>query len=611
MRFFLLIVASLAGCPAWAAADSERPNILWITCEDTSPTLGCYGDRYATTPNLDRLARQGVRYTHAFTVAGVCAPSRSCLITGMYPSSLGSHHMRCTATLPPTVRPFPAYLRAAGYYCSNNVKTDYNFAVPEGTWDESSRRAHWRNRRPGQTFFSVFNHNGTHESRIRAPFERTDHDPLMAVPPPFLPNTPVVRRDWARYHDLVTAMDGEVGRLLSELEEDGLADDTIVFFFSDHGVGLPRAKQWIWDAGLRVPLLVRFPAKYRRLAPAEAGAAVDRLVSFVDFAPTVLSLAGIRAPDHLQGTAFLGKHAGRPREYIFAIRDRMDERYDMQRAVRDRRYKYFRNYMPYLPYAPWLDYMELLPTMREWRRLDAGGKLTGPPALFMQSTKPVEELYDIEVDPHELHNLAGSPRHQDVLRRMRKVHRQWVRETKDLGLLPEQELRRRSAGAAEYDLARRGDEAFPVERLLDAANLVGAGVEAVARMRAALADRDAGVRFWAAQALINLGPAAEPAVADVLKATTDGAPEVRIAAAHALCNLGRAEDALPVLLSALSGDEEWARLAAANVLDRIGPKAAPAVDAMRRAAADEGPGNRYVRWVLLHALRELEKTPKP
>ena len=245
-----------------------RPNILWITCEDMSPNLGCYGDTYAVTPNLDRLAARGVRYTHVFSHAGVCAPSRSGLITGMYPTSLGSHHMRCTTTLPGFVKCFPEYLRNAGYFCTNQSKTDYNFPVPPGAWDvPGGAKAHWRNRQPGQPFFSVFNLTITHESRIRAKYEKLDHDPAQAVLPPYLPDTPLVRRDWARYHDLITQMDAQAGQLLGQLEEDGLADDTIVFFFSDHGVGLPRAKQWIYDAGTHVPLIVFFPEKYRHLAP--------------------------------------------------------------------------------------------------------------------------------------------------------------------------------------------------------------------------------------------------------------------------------------------------------------------------------------------------------
>ena len=371
-----------------SAPQTDRPNILWITCEDMSPNTGCYGDDYALTPNLDRLAAKGVRYTNAFTHAGVCAPSRSGLITGMYPTSLGSHHMRCTTTLPEFVKCFPEYLRKAGYFCTNQSKTDYNFDVPPEAWDvPRGPKAHWRTRTPGQPFFGVFNLTVTHESRIRAKYDRLEHDPDAAVFPPYLPDTPLVRRDWARYHDLITQMDTQAGDILSQLREDGLAEDTIVFFFSDHGVGLPRAKQWIYDAGTHVPLIIHFPERYRHLAPAPPGSAIDRLVGFVDIGPSVLSLVGLEIPKHIQGVPFLGPHAGEPRQYLYGIRDRMDERYDMSRTVRDARYKYHRNYFPCRPFAPWLDYMEKLATMQEWRRLDAEGKLSGVQAFFMRDSK--------------------------------------------------------------------------------------------------------------------------------------------------------------------------------------------------------------------------------
>jgi len=426
------------GLATQLASATERPNILWITCEDISPNLGCYGDPDAKTPHLDKLASEGVRYTHAFSVAGVCAPSRSCLITGMYPSSLGSQHMRCSARLPQSIRCFTEYLRDAGYYCSNNVKEDYNFRTPKTAWDASSRQAHWRNRREGQPFFSVINFTTTHESQIRLPekqfAERTAslsaderHDPARVRVPPWHPDVPEVRRDWARYHDLITAMDRQAGELLNQLEDDGLADSTIVCFFSDHGVGLPRGKRWLYDAGTRVPLIVRFPKAFDRFAPGAPGTICDRLVSFVDFAPTVLSLAGVEAPAHFQGDAFLGPRAGSSRQYVFGIRDRMDERYDLIRSVRDRRYKYIRNYRPELPYAQFIEYMEQMPTMKAWRRLAAEGKLQGPAALFMQPRKPVEEEYDTLSDPDEVRYLAASDEHREVLERLRAAHFDWVR----------------------------------------------------------------------------------------------------------------------------------------------------------------------------------------
>ena len=432
----------------------ERPNFLWISTEDISPDLGCYGDAYAVTPNLDRLAAQGVRYTRVFTHAGVCAPSRSGIITGMYPTSIGTHHMRCQGVPPADVRCFPEYLRAAGYYCTNNVKTDYQFDPPATAWDECSNKAHWRNRPAGKPFFAVMNLTITHESQIRnrakgmmkrldslGPGER--HDPAKAVLPPYYPDTLIVRQDWAQYYDLLTLMDKQVKEILDQLDADGLAENTIVWFWGDHGRGLPRAKRWIYDSGLRVPLIVRIPEKWRKLAMPDKPEAVkpgtvnDDLIAFIDFAPTMLSLAGVDVPRHIQGRAFLGSQRAKPREYIFAARDRMDEAYDLIRAVRDKQYKYIRNYMWYLPRSQDINYMNEMPTMREMRRLHAEGKLQGPQMQYFEPTKPVEELYDTAADPHEVKNLAGNPQYKDVLERMRRAHAEWCRQTADVGLIPE------------------------------------------------------------------------------------------------------------------------------------------------------------------------------
>jgi uncharacterized sulfatase len=402
-------------------------------------------------------------------------------------------------------------------------------------------------------------------------------------------------------------MDAQAGRLLGQLEEDGLADDTIVFFFSDHGVGLPRAKQWIYDAGTHVPLIVFFPEKYRHLAPAGAGSVVDRLVSFVDIGPSVLSLVGLKIPAHVQGIPFLGPRAGEPREYVYGVRDRMDERYDMNRTVRDRCYKYHRNYFPSRPFAPWLDYMEKLATMQEWRRLKAEGRLSGATAFFMQETKPVEELYNIQADPDEKVNLAASPEHQEVLKRMRAVHFDWVRQTLDLGLLPEQEMRDRASGSSEYEMARRGAEAFPVERIFSAAVLSGQGPDAVTEMLRLFRDDDSAVRFWGVIGLTNAAAREKPAVDALRKALNDPSVEVRIVAAEALCRIDQEQAALPVLLDALTHESQWVRLQAANSLDRIGDKARPAISAIRKAAEDPSRENMFIRWVMTHTLRQLLK----
>lgn len=436
-QFIGTTAAALALSPALTCSQAKRPpNVLWVTCEDTSPDLGCYGDAYAVTPNLDKLAAQGCRYDLAFSHAPVCAPARSGIITGMYPTTIGSHHMRCHAVPEPFVRCFTEYLRAAGYYCTNNVKTDYNFPAPLTAWDECSNKAHWRNRPDkSQPFFAVFNFTSTHESQCWPIDGKLAHDPAKAVLPPYYADTPVIRRNWARYYDQVTKMDGQVAGILKQLEDDGLAENTVVFFYSDHGRGLTRGKRWLYDSGIRVPLLIRWPGVIK------PGSTSDRLVCFVDFGPTVLSIAGIKPPDWMQGRPFLGEYEAPPREYVFAHRDRMDETYDIIRAVRDKRFKLIRNFEPHKPYAQRIDYMEKMPILQEMRRLHAEGKLTGAPALWFAERKPVEELYDCEADPHEVVNLAERPEHQETLKRLRKALEDWMKETKDLGLIPEAELK--------------------------------------------------------------------------------------------------------------------------------------------------------------------------
>lgn len=598
---------------------TRRPNIVWITCEDLSPHLGCYGDEQAITPTLDKLATEGIRYTQAFANTGVCATARSALVTGMYPSSIGSQHMRSTTTLPSFLKTIPQLLREAGYYTGNVSKTDYNFPVPDGAWSGLRAKAHWRHREPGQPFFYVHNINTTHESRVR--FNNEDfrkltarvlseqrHNPGRIHVPPYHPDTPKIRREWARYYDMVTQMDYEVADILKQLEEDGLVEDTIVFFFSDHGTGLPRAKQFIFDAGMQVPLIIRFPEKWKHLAPGSAGSDTERLVSFVDFGPTILSLSDVSIPDYLQGQAFLGKQEEAPRRYVYGIRDRMDERYDLSRTVRSDRYKYHRNYMPYLPHYPWLEYMDLLETSKELRRLNAEGKLTGAHAHFMAPVKPLEELYDIQVDPFELQNLANSSRHRQVLESMRAVHFQWVHDTRDLGLVPEQYLRDLAATSSEYEYGK--SDAYPLERVLECALLMGS--RQTHEMVKRLNDRDATVRFWAANALSNLGPEARSAKQALLWVLeNDPVPEIRIAAAQALCRQGVPESALPVLATYLRDERLYIRVAAANVVDRIGDQARPILPEIQAALKHPWPninqGANFLPWLLQHSLNQLEQ----
>lgn len=602
--YFVSFVVLFFALPAAAA---DRPNILWITAEDMSPDLGCYGVEYASTPNLDRLASQGVRYTNAFATIGVCAPARSTIITGMYPPSIGTQHMRCQGRLPEFIKCFPEYLRNAGYYCTNNSKEDYNFKAPKTAWDQSNGKAHWRNRpQADQPFFAVFNLTVTHESRTWPPAEAPLGD-LARVPiPPYHPDTPEVRRDWADYHANISVMDGQVAAILQQLEADGLAEETIVFFYSDHGAGMPRSKRWLYDSSLRVPLIVRFPEKYKHLAPTGAGAAgstVDRLVSFVDLAPTVLSLAGVDVPDHMQGSAFLGKAAGEPRKYIHGFRDRMDERYDMIRCVRDERYKYIRNFQPHKPYfhAQYLEYANRMPTLRIWQELSRAGKLDEVQAQWMGSSKPPEELYDTQADPWETKNLADSPEHRSKLEELRAELRRWMIDIKDLGLLPESDMRTRFGDRTPYEGARQEPKSFDAEELLTATEAFRNG-----KSRIVHGNPDPAVRWWDAVALnIIYSLSSGHAGSDVLvrQGMKDRSPEVRIEYAEIAAKRGHAAEALPVLEAALKHENEWVRVRAANAIDNLDAIAAPLRQPLQAAVKDK---NEYVARSAEHALEGLD-----
>jgi arylsulfatase A-like enzyme len=433
----------------------NRPNVVWISNEDMSPKLGAYGDKVARTPALDRLARQSVRYTQAFSTAPVCAPSRAAIITGIHQATLGAHHMRTTedrvpelpgpylAVPPFYVKAFPEYLRAAGYYTTNRMKTDYQFGVPFTIWDDVSKAAHWRNRPDrSQPFFSVFNLEVTHESQIFPSSPARKGKPLVTDPakvdvPPFYPDTPAVREELARIYDNIADMDAQVGEILKQLEDDGLSDNTVVFYWSDHGDGVPRAKRSLYDSGLRVPLMIRWPKALG--ATVEPGAR-DEMVSLVDLAPTVLALAGVEIPTHVQGRVLLGPKARHAPQYVFGARDRMDQEYDMMRSARDARYLYIRNFEPELPYAGHIIYRNQSAIMQEWLTLQAAGKLTGPAALWMRTSRPAEELYDTQSDPHQIRDLSGDPAHRATLERLRGAVIAWMRDSADQGLINEAEM---------------------------------------------------------------------------------------------------------------------------------------------------------------------------
>lgn len=598
-----LLALLLAGVVACAA--EARPNILWLVNEDHGPQVGAYGDRFATTPTFDALAGRGLRYRRCWSNAPVCAPARTTLICGLYASSTGGEHMRSMAAFPAGKQMYPQLLRAAGYYCTNAAKEDYNLTKPGQVWDESSKKAHWKNRPAGAPFMAVFNSERSHESQLRGRTAQGGHDPAKVRVPAYHPDTPEVRQDWARYYDCVSAADADAGTRLRELEEAGLAEETIVFYFSDHGSGMPGNKRWPYNRGLQVPLVVYIPEKFAHLRPPEykAGGESERLVSFVDFAPTLCSLAGMAPPEWMQGRAFLGKYAAEPAPYLFGFRGRMDERSDCVRSVTDGRFVYLRNFRPDKIYGQYLATMWETPTTRVWERLFQEGKLNAAQAAFWQP-KPAEELYDLQSDPDEVHNLAADPAQAERLSRLQAALRQEAIRIRDVGLLPEGEMHRRSAGQAPYDFGH--DPAlYPVERVIAmaerASSLQEGGLPELLR---GLEDKESGVRYWAAVGLLRRGPGAVEKGRDVLlQHLDDPAPEVRLAAAEALGKHGRAEDgerALAVLGAAAdwSKNDLFTAMAALNAISALKEKAVPLLPTLKQLpASGPVPDARYKDYV--------------
>ncbi len=597
-----------------------RPNILWISSEDNGAHLGAYGDRQAKTPNLDALARRGVIYERVWSNAPVCAPARTTIISGLYPTSTGAQHMRSRTRLPQGMSFFPQLLRRAGYYTSNNVKEDYNLEKPGQVWDASSREAHWRKRPAGSPFFSVFNLVVSHESQIRRRPHEAIQDPAAVRLPAYHPDLPEVRRDWAQYYDKMAEVDAAAGRILAELEADGLADSTIVFYWGDHGIGLPRGKRTALDSGLRVPLIVSIPEALRHLAPPgwRQGGTSDRLVGFIDLAPTVLRLAGVAAPPEYQGRAFLGREIDPAPELLFGFRGRMDERIDLVRTVTDGRYVYARNYHPHRPHGQHVAYMFETPTTKVWYAAFLAGELTPAQEAFWQAPRPPEELYDLQTDPDEVRNLATAAAHESTRRRLSEALDRHLVETRDTGFLPEAELRARARDLTPYVFAR--DEGrYPLAALLRAARLAsrqatsaGWGAEATAALQGLLRHAEPGMRYWGALGVLvraraggEVGDTLRVAVRGLLDDDSltpsvpaaeflvlEGSPEDR---QRALEHLARCADP-----AVASQETIWQAL---NALDAVDRAALPVRSLLE--ALPEGSERR--RWATSYVPRLLEK----
>lgn len=581
------------------------PNILWITAEDMSPYLGCYGDQFATTPNLDAFAKESVRYTRAFAAAPVCSPSRACLITGVSTVSLGAHQMRSAFPIPDRIKGFPSYLREAGYFTTNNFKTDYNNGAAQRliaeSWNESSKTAHWRHeeRKNGQPFFAVFNDMISHQSRTTVwPHEvfvrevqsklsaEEIHDPAEVPLPPYYPDTPIVRKEWARMYDCVTAMDKNTGRLLAQLKEDGLAEDTIVFFYSDHGTGMPRGKRLLHDSGMRVALMIRFPKKYQHLSWHKPGEVCDDLVSFVDFPRTALRLAGLAIPDYMQGRTFLGDDRDQRRSFVYGCRDRVDEMFEFSRSMRSKRYLYIRNYHPYLSLNQPSVFPDLGAIRREITRVakENPNKLTPAQMAYAGPSKPFEEFYDCEADPHNLKNLLDDQMSASQLQALETHRAAFVRERTrlhDPGPIPESEMWKwvKNEGQPLYDIIRGKTAHRPsLERAWAAADLVGTAPPA--KQLALLKSDDPSERYWAVIGLRQIEFAEVDKVAPHLE---DVAPSVRIETADWLARSKKHQKAaLGVLVRELNHKDWWVALRACRAIELLGKEAESAKFAMRR-----------------------------
>jgi len=577
---YLLPLAALTACQQSAKdqveslADikfEEPPNILWLSIEDLDCTLPVYGDSTAPTPNIDRLASEGVVFDNAYTVSGVCAPSRSSIISGMYPTRMGTHNMRTSGITPPEeMRCFSSYLRDAGYYCTNNRKEDYNFNAPDGTWDESSVFAHYRNRPEDKPFFAVFNQAITHESRIwTLSWGQLLVDPAKVPVPEYYPDDNMtIRRDIARKYSNITLMDYQIGLFVEDLEKKGLLDNTIIVVWGDHGGMLPRQKRAMYNSGIKVPLVIRFPNKLM------AGQRIEEPVSLMDLGPTMMSLAGLQKPEHMDGKVFIGPERDEPRKYIYAARDRMDAQYDMRRAVCDGHFKYIRSFYPEKPFKQVNQYRLQISMMRELNSLHKEGKLHGNPKIWYLPSKPVEELYDTKADPDEVNNLANDEAYKEKLLEMRNAYFDWQKNTLDLGLLPEQCM---------FNLQEKHDmpvynylERNPVyyEKVCEAANNSLYPEENASFLEKALTDSIPAVRFWAVRGIGRLKAEGMKYAKEIMALENDPSSAVRACAAWTLCTIGKKEAGKKIFRQLFVDAPRYGKIMAVNFAGDMGKEAA-------------------------------------
>ena len=578
----MIALMLLAGTLHVAAA--EKPNILWITSEDNGISwVSCYGGTNAKTPTIDKLATEGFRYLHCFDNAAVCAPTRSCWITGMYGISNGTQPMRSRNEVPHNeIKYYPDLLKAAGYHTSNPGKTDYNIGgrPDKECWDYKGGKEKygWRLRKPGQPFFAVVNIGDSHESRAHGNVENPPKDPATMKLHSYHPDLPVIRKNYAKYAGAVENMDGKVKDTLDALKKDGLYDDTIIIYCSDHGGVMARSKRFVYASGIHCPLVVRIPEKYKHMYPARTpGMTVDRIVSFVDMPKTWLSLAGAEIPDTFQGTVFLGAGAEAEPKYHLGFRERADERLDHVRMIRDKRFSYHKNYMPYAPAGQHLAYLWKAPATPAWEQRHREGKTDEITGRFFRP-RVSEEFYDNQKDFDNVHNLIDNPKHQKKIAELKKALRRRQLELFDSGLLPEQMRVRRAAAnnVTIYEMVRN-KKLYPLEPYLDAADLALARDKANLRaFSTRMSYSDEGMRWWAVVGLHLLDKEAAPAAPILTKALKDESHEIRMMAAWTLVKLGRKDQGLACLRELL-WEQTTNESMLHNVLDWMGEPALPLI----------------------------------
>ena len=550
--FCLIAVLSLFTAPTLMA--SEKPNILWITSEDNSSHwMGCYGNQQSRTPRIDPLAKEGILFENAYSNAPVCAVARATILMGAYATTMGTQHMRSRHVIPEKFRSYAEYLRKAGYYCTNHNKTDYNIkGKDQAHWDASSNTAHYKSRPSGKPFFAIFNLHQTHESSLfgNAPAEPQRIKPEAVTLPPYLPDLPQIRKDYARYLDRIEAMDKAVGNILDALEKDGLAEDTIVFYYSDHGGVLPRGKRYLEQTGVKVPMIIRIPKKFQHLTRFTPGSRVTEPISFVDLAPTVLSLAGIATPSQMQGRAFLGSHRKEPaaEEMEFLYADRFDELYGMRRGLTDGKWKYIRNFDPDLPNAPYSFYQFGQPCWQAYQKAFTDNQLSGYHKALWEAPNNSEQLYDLSADPWEMNNLAKNPAHAAKLADMRERLKAKMKETRDAGIAPEPLFETLAAESTIAD-AMQGpacDHGAVVDLAFVATEM---DEKHLPVLKQALSSPNILLSYWATVGLRLLGPTASneaEALMPLLKSPHAG---IRTSAAQALYAIGKKDQATSALIA--------------------------------------------------------------